>query len=293
MMQKNKRALSKMKWLVVFPLFFYCLSSQAVTVGGSFSDWYWGSEGTMVDFNFTEIVFDGAEKIFYDGKVECNGRYKCHLRVVAATPMGWSYYFDSRAINTGSENKKYTVDELNQAVKAVLPFSNKVYFPNNDPGCVILEFDTGWNSVKLASSCEGTLPPMPPPPSVPLVCKVSQFSSDTVDFGMIGQGETASRSVIASLSCDGARATKGKARLRFTDIARSGADSIMLRETQSGMEIKARLSVGSETGSNEKLIDVMTGYAADVPIFVRLDNNATRDKFGHFSGNALLLFEVL
>lgn len=132
-----------------------------------------------------------------------------------------------------------------------------------------------------------------PPPSVPVFCNVNGLSSDIVDFGVLVQGRAASSSITALLGCSGDKNVIGKGRLLITDAARSGAATATLRNAQSGAEIKVRLSIGDENGSNEKRYDVKSGYLADVPIYFRLDAGETTNKPGYFSGSALLIFDVL
>ncbi|WP_368927390.1 hypothetical protein [Serratia marcescens] len=283
-----------LKWLLVTPLLFYSLLCRGMIIEGAFSEWYWGSKGPMVDFNFAGMTFDGTESVFSNGKVECNGFYKCYFVVRAMSVGGFYNSFYGRVLNgDNNQHQSYSIEQFNQVVKGGLPFSGSAYFNGNAPKCVELYLFTGWTEAKLGSTCEGTLMPITPPPSVPVVCSVSRLSSDSIDFGMLRQGEAAISSLTASLFCDGEKNANGKALLRFTDISRSGKNYATLRDGQSGEEIKARLSVGSETGSNEKIMDVKKGYATDIPLFVQLEAGETNDKSGSFSGSAILLFYVL
>ncbi|BEN13851.1 hypothetical protein SMETP3_43390 [Serratia marcescens] len=289
------------KWLLL-PVFLYSLASQAAIVDGAFSEWYWqsGNQKGALDYNFYGVNFDGSERIFQGGVVTCNYKWKCDFRLKVWDRWGMSvetYY--SQPVNLDPNNhQKYTVDEFNQAVKRVLPFRGTIpYDPGpglgTSVGCIKLYMSTGWEETQLASTCDGTLPPPPPPPSVPVFCSVSGLSSDTVDFGELAQGHAASRSITASLACSGDKNTVGKGRLLITDTARSGAATATLRNAQSGAEIKVRLSVGEENGSNEKRFDVRAGYQAQTPIYFSLDAGETMNKPGYFSGSALLIFDVL
>ncbi|HGM5966645.1 hypothetical protein I5N37_04975 [Serratia marcescens] len=281
--------------IILLPVLFYTLVCQAVSVNGAFSDWYWqsGKKWGAMDFSFSDVRFDNSDPIFDSGRVWCSGGYKCMFVVQVWTKSSSSYYsLYSRAINPGSNNVYYTVDEFNQAVKNMLPFTGTISY---DPfiGCIKFLLSTGDITSQLASTCDGTLPPPPPPPSVPVFCNVSGLSRDFVDFGLVTQGTAVSQSITASLSCSGAQNTLGKARLMLTDVGRTGSNTAILRNAQSGDEIKVRLSVGNENGANDKRMDVKTGYQADVPLFFQVDANETINKPGYFSGSALLIFDVL
>lgn len=249
-----------------------------------------------MDFNFYGAHFDGSEPIFKNGVVVCNYYWKCKLSLRVWNKLGTGYYayFYGRGINANNEiNQEYTVDEFNQVVVNAFPFKGTILYAPNNIGCSELWLSTGWEDMYLGGTCDGILPPFPPPPSVPVFCSVSGLSSDTVDFGELVQGRAASRSITASLACSGDKNTVGKGRLLITDPARSGAATAALRNAQSGAEIKVRLSVGEENGSNEKRFDVRAGYQTQTPIYFSLDAGETINKPGYFSGSALLIFDVL
>ncbi|EPQ1332181.1 hypothetical protein ACI2JW_21460 [Serratia ureilytica] len=282
------------KWLLL-PLLFYSLTPQAAIVDGYFSDWYWqsGSQSGVMDYNINSFRLEGGEYIFTGDKVVCNKYWKCRFEI-EVWDKGWLLEkFVSWPINKDdSAHQYYTLEQFNEAVKSILPMGGKINYSTYIT-CITITLTTGWQSEQVGSTCDGTLPPPPPPPSVPVFCNVNGLSSDTVDFGVLVQGRAASRSITASLGCNGTKDVIGKGRLLITDAARSGAATATLRNAQSGAEIKVRLSIGDENGSNEKRYDVKSGYQADVPIYFRLDAGETTNKPGYFSGSALLIFDVL
>ncbi|HGM6909404.1 TPA: hypothetical protein ACKQDN_002366 [Serratia marcescens] len=279
-------------WLIIF----ICSPVRAAIIEGVvFSDWYLTKEYYhAIDFHLGSIALEPSDA--NGGLINCSG-FGCQLEVRGTTVL--SHYVSVRRMITPATSRptEYTLDEFNRRLNRVMPWSGALIFnagygpaPNS---CISVIISSGFKDTLLGSSCDGRLPPITKPPSVPLFCNVSGLSSDTVDFGELVQGRAASRSITASLGCNGAKDVIGKGRLLITDAARSGAATATLRNAQSGAEIKVRLSLGDENGSNEKRFDVKAGYQTDALVYFSLDAGETTNKSGHFSGSALLILDVL
>ena len=311
-MNVNKNAGRKLKKLIIFifavPVFFYSAMVQAVYVAGGYSDWRW--EGPPItstaearwvemDFNYSTILLDDYDEPFATYK-----RLFC-----SPHSLGCRFYIriDSHASQGGHtlvyssvfapKNFSLTSYEANQRIRSIMPFKATVRFLYD---VRILQFiylylTTGGNDYKLGSSCDGVLPPLPPTtpkPPEPLSCSVTWQSSGEIDFGVMTPGENKAKGIAAKLACQGG--TSGKARLRFTDVNQVGANTVTLRKSGSNDEIKVKLSIGEPNLPNEQIIDVSPGFNATYAFVAKLDGvQLAGVDGGDFSGNALIVFEVI
>lgn len=165
----------------------------------------------------------------------------------------------------------------------------------HNPQCMYLDLADGSFTHRLGSTCNGALPPLPPTtprPPEPLSCAVTWQSSGEIDFGVMTAGENKVKGIAAKLACQGG--TSGKARLRFTDVNQVGANTVTLRKSGTNDEIKAKLSIGEPDSSNEQVIDVSPGFNATYAFVAKLDGaQLSGIDAGTFSGNALIVFEVI
>ncbi|HAT3683682.1 TPA: hypothetical protein ACKP8B_002532 [Serratia marcescens] len=278
-------------WLIIF----ICSPvGAAIFEGVAFSGWYLtGANNHVIDYHLGSISLEPSDA--NGGLISCSG-YGCKLEVRGTTTNA-GYISVSKAITPAtSKPTDYSIEEFNRRLRLVMPWSGALIFNGGfgpaQNGCISLVISTGFKETLLGSTCDGRLPPITKPPSVPLFCKVSAFSDSTIDFGMLSQGSDVSKSINAALTCEGDKTAIGQARLLFTDINRSGAGQAILHNPQNGQEIKAQLELGYE-GGNEKLLTVKAGFNTNYALFVRLNASALSGKVGYFSGSALLIFEVL
>ncbi|WP_154637705.1 hypothetical protein [Serratia marcescens] len=73
-----------------------------------------------------------------------------------------------------------------------------------------------------------------------------------------------------------------------------GANTVTLRKSGSNDEIKVKLSIGEPNLPNEQIIDVSPGFNATYAFVAKLDGvQLAGVDGGDFSGNALIVFEVI
>ncbi|HIE3987581.1 hypothetical protein PTR15_22835 [Serratia nevei] len=286
------------------PIYLYSLMVSAVYIDGGFKDWRVINPGIPpnvrimeLDVDFRGVYFDGGEEFFRFGKTRCHSEYGCRFYVETVHDGGGTVSVGSSRFLYGP-SRDLTVDEINQAVSEVLPLTLTLrYSPKDPPACVNFILHTGfaYSAYVLGSSCTGLLPPVPPVrprPPEPLSCSITWLSSGEIDFGVMTQGGNKLGSIDARLACQGG--TSGRARLRFTDVNRVGANTVTLRKGGSGDEIRAKLSIGDEHSANEQIINVSPGFNAIYSFAAKLDGaQLTNVDGGYFFGNALLMFEVI
>ncbi|MDP8731161.1 hypothetical protein [Serratia marcescens] len=303
-----ERKLKKLISLIfALPICFYSTMVQATYVEGWYSDWRWLDPPSdndyprlgELDFNFTTVIFQAGDKAFGDinkeGKLDCYGF--CQLQFRTYDAFGRGIYSKGLTFAAGS-GVKFSVDEANAVMRNVLPLAEIVQFRRSEvrpPHCLELRLVTGWTSYLLGSDCTGLLRPLPPTrprPPEPLSCAVTWQSSGEIDFGVMTPGENKVKGIAAKLACQGG--TSGKARLRFTDVNQVGANTVTLRKSGTSDEIKAKLSIGDPNSSNEQVIDVSPGFNATYAFVAKLDGaQLSGIEGGTFSGNALIVFEVI
>ncbi|CVE03533.1 hypothetical protein AB6V67_24610 [Serratia marcescens] len=303
-----ERKLKKLISLIfALPICFYSTMVQATYVEGWYSDWRWLDPPSdndyprlgELDFNFTTVIFQAGDKAFGDinkeGKLDCYGF--CQLQFRTYDAFGRGIYSKGLTFAAGS-GVKFSVDEANAVMRNVLPLAEIVQFRRSEvrpPHCLELRLVTGWTSYLLGSDCTGLLPPLPPitpRPPEPLSCAVTWQSSGEIDFGVMTPGENKVKGIAAKLACQGG--TSGKARLRFTDVNQVGANTVTLRKSGTSDQIKAKLSIGDPNSSNEQVIDVSPGFNATYAFVAKLDGaQLSGIEGGTFSGNALIVFEVI
>lgn len=284
------------------PIYIYSLMANAVYIDGNFTEWRVINPGIPpairmleLDARFRNVYFDGGEPFFLSGKTRCQVQYGCRFSVRTIDDFGRTISFDAPSFLYG-HSREITVDEMNQALSRGLPVNVTLrYSPKEPPACAEFVFHTGYTSYALGSSCTGLLPPMPPirpRPPEPLSCSITWLSSGEIDFGVMTQEGNKLGSIDARLACQGG--TSGRARLRFTDVNRVGANTVTLRKGGSGDEIRAKLSIGDEHSANEQIINVSPGFNAIYSFAAKLDGaQLTNVDGGYFFGNALLMFEVI
>ncbi|ENZ5480587.1 hypothetical protein P805_01892 [Serratia marcescens BIDMC 44] len=302
-----ERKLKKLIALIfALPICFYSTMVQATYVEGWYSDWRWLDPPSdndyprlgELDFNFSTVIFQAGDKAFGDinkeGKLDCYGF--CQLQFRTYDAFGRGIY--SKGLTFAYGSVKFSVDEANAVMRNVLPLAEIVQFRRSEvrpPHCLELRLITGWASYLLGSDCSGLLPPLPPTrprPPEPLSCSVTWQSSGEIDFGVMTPGENKVKGIAAKLACQGG--TSGKARLRFTDVNQVGANTVTLRKSGTSDEIKAKLSIGDPNSSNEQVIDVSPGFNATYAFVAKLDGaQLSGIEGGTFSGNALIVFEVI
>ncbi|MEL5246405.1 MULTISPECIES: hypothetical protein [Serratia] len=307
-MNVNQNAGRKLKKLIIFifavPVFFYSAMAQAVYVAGGYSDWRWEGPSTTatrwveIDFNFSTILLDAYDLPFTREKsIRCSyGGCWFYIRIYSHASQGGNTIVNS-AIFAPRDTLFLTPAEVNQRIRSVMPFKATVrflYSVGASP-CIHLYLATGGNDYKLGTSCDGVLPPLPPTtpkPPEPLSCSVTWQSSGEIDFGVMTPGENKAKGIAAKLACQGG--TSGKARLRFTDVNQVGANTVTLRKSGSNDEIKVKLSIGEPNLPNEQIIDVSPGFNATYAFVAKLDGAQLAGvDGGDFSGNALIVFEVI
>lgn len=302
-----ERKLKKLISLIfALPICFYSAMVQATYVEGWYSDWRWIDPPSNnsyprlgeLDFNFTTVVFQAGDEAFGDinkeGKLDCFGFCKLQFRTIDA----FGNSVQSKGLTFAYGSVKFSVDEANAVMRNILPLAETVQFRRREerhPYCLELRLSTGWTSYLLGSDCTGLLPPLPPitpRPPEPLSCAVTWQSSGEIDFGVMTPGENKVKGIAAKLACQGG--TSGKARLRFTDVNQVGANTVTLRKSGTSDQIKAKLSIGDPNSSNEQVIDVSPGFNATYAFVAKLDGaQLSGIDGGTFSGNALIVFEVI
>ncbi|HEJ9124886.1 TPA: hypothetical protein SML70_004875 [Serratia marcescens] len=301
-----ERKLKKLIALIfALPICFYSTMAQAAYVEGWYSDWRWLDPPSdndyprlgELDFNFSKVVFHAGDEAFNGigkGKLDCYGFCRLEFRTYDA--FGFGVY--SEGINFAYGSVKFSVDEANAVMRNILPLAEIVKYRRSEkrpPRCLELLLRTGYTSFVLGSDCSGLLPPLPPTrprPPEPLSCAVTWQSSGEIDFGVMTPGENKVKGIAAKLACQGG--TSGKARLRFTDVNQVGANTVTLRKSGTSDEIKAKLSIGDPNSSNEQVIDVSPGFNATYAFVAKLDGaQLSGIEGGTFSGNALIVFEVI
>lgn len=276
---------------------------QAMYVDGRISGWRWLESPPInsddkklgeMDFNFLSIVFyESDEPFMYGHPLVCNNTCILYLRTTdASNIVKYSKGF------TFASNVSLSVNEANAALRNALPKVESIQFKRSERSqhCLVLEMmGNGRVSYNLGSSCTGLLPPLPPitpRPPEPLSCAVTWQNSGEIDFGVMTPGENKVKGIAAKLACQGG--TSGKARLRFTDVNQVGANTVTLRKSGTSDEIKAKLSIGDPNSSNEQVIDVSPGFNATYAFVAKLDGaQLSGIDGGTFSGNALIVFEVI
>ncbi|MFA4104915.1 hypothetical protein ACUNGV_26220 [Serratia sp. IR-2025] len=305
--ERNLRGL--IIFIFVAPIYFYSAMVQAIYVDGGFTAWRWEGEPPLptqqsrwveISFRFSSIMFDDYDEIFSNGKkVRCNNqgcRFVLWIHSYSGIVVSPGVFFAPGGTLLASSY------EANQWVRNSMPYEDSIRFKydlnNNDRRCMFLHLETGSHTHILGSTCNGVLPPLPPttpeppPPPEPLSCAVAWQSSIEIDFGVVTAGESKAKGLAAKLVCQGG--TSGKARLRFTDVNQIGADTVTLRKSGSSEEIKVKLSVGDANSSNEKIIDVSPGFNTTYAFIAKLDGTQLSGvDGGTFSGNALIVFEVI
>ncbi|ENI1055626.1 type 1 fimbrial protein [Serratia marcescens] len=274
-------------------------------VEGWYSDWRWLDPPHInndyprlgeLDFNFSRVVFHAGDEVFKtsSGKLDCFGI--CSLYFHTYDAFGNHVY--SKGLEFTYGDISFSVDEANALMRNILPLAATIQFrrvEQRHPHCLELLLRTGLRSYVLGSDCSGLLPPLPPTtprPPEPLSCAVTWQSSGEIDFGVMTAGENKVKGIAAKLACQGG--TSGKARLRFTDVNQVGANTVTLRKSGTNDEIKAKLSIGEPDSSNEQVIDVSPGFNATYAFVAKLDGaQMSGIDAGTFSGNALIVFEVI
>ncbi|HHK5889430.1 TPA: hypothetical protein ACQVHI_001562 [Serratia marcescens] len=293
--------------IFALPICFYNTMAQATYIEGWYSDWRWLDPPTHpsnsasgigeLDFNFSKVVFHAGDEAFNGigmGKLDCFGYCQLLFRTYDVT--GFLVYSEGITFAYGSV--KFSVDEANAVMRDILPLAEVVKYRRSKvhpPRCLELVLRTGYTSFVLGSDCSGLLPPQPPTtprPPEPLSCAVTWQSSGEIDFGVMTPGENKVKGIAAKLACQGG--TSGKARLRFTDVNQVGANTVTLRKSGTSDEIKAKLSIGDPSSSNEQVIDVSPGFNETYAFVAKLDGaQLSGIEGGTFSGNALIVFEVI
>lgn len=277
-----------MKTITFISALLYFNFASAAIVDGNFSDWYYsGNNSVSTDFYFGSIRFDGSERdIFRNGTTAtCHDTYHCQLELLS-TCVGCTITYYEKHYFLG----RYTVSELNQKIAGYLPFIGTVSQRVNDKRrCNILSFGTGYNSIELANTCTGTGPVPPPIPEIPLTCHIDGLSSGVVDFGTVSV-ESLRKSLKVSLSCKGE--ANASAQLKIHGMDPSQESIAILKKPASSSAIKIRLSIG-DRNSNTETISVRGGWSSSRQIHFSLDGAELKGKTGHYTGNAILRFDVL
>ncbi|WP_261231569.1 hypothetical protein [Serratia entomophila] len=290
--------LSGVKTALIVIAFIFGPKCFATSITGSFSKWYLSGNDYAIDFYFDRVIFEvGDPMVETDGKVWCSA-YGCKLAVESEYASGWPMEKYQKQITpyTSNQTVRYDLADFNERVAQASPFTSHITFTRAEISrykCIKLIMIDGPMRWLLGSTCTGTLPPIEPPPPVPVFCEINGLSNDVIDFGHIENNESRSASISASLFCNGASGVTGNAQLLFTDIGRTGGSAIVLQGAGNNGEIKARMSIGSPSGSNKKFFTVRHGYNETHNLFVNIDSSEMHGKSGNFFGSALLIFEVI
>lgn len=283
-----------------FFLFFFTVACNAATTVASFSDWYWLNNRTAVDYNVTSITL-GPEDSQGNGNMDAKGSYcpdtwTCSISIytnIASGGVCGSPFSPLSSIVLFNDGEWHSFDEINKAIKNRMPFKgtiNKTY-PCKEP-VVWVDFFNGFRT-RLASTQDGSLPPIDPLPSVNVFCRVDGLSNSEINFGVINQ-ESKTASINASLICDGNYAGQATARLIFTDANRSGSNTIVLANLQNKQQLKVKLSVDAPGASNKRDVTVKVGYKGSVELFASLDGSELKkETSGDFTGSAVIIFNVI
>ncbi|EPN2807068.1 hypothetical protein ACTWOG_004815 [Serratia marcescens] len=242
---------------------------------------------------------DDKQIVQYDS-ITCHVTYFCgiELRVFAKRSgniCAWAHY----PMVTFGKGRRYTLEEANSEIMRQLPQSatSSGMVPDDVGDCrpiVQVYAQNGYfNSGVLASSEEGTLPPVDPPPPVPLFCNIDEVSNGgNIDFGLINH-ESKSASASAILSCNGDESARGNAKLLFSNKSQPGSNYIDLKNER-GEVIATKLAIDSVSGSNEKIISINAGYRNEVQLFAYIDEaKVPKGASGEFVGSAIFTIEVI
>ncbi|WP_195934026.1 hypothetical protein [Serratia sp. YC16] len=197
-------------------------------------------------------------------------------------------------IKIGDQGSEFTLAEFNQKLKSVMPFVGTINYrvPPNCKPILWLRLENG-NTIRLASTEDGTLPPLDKLPPVDVFCRVEGLSNSEINFGVVNQ-ESKTASISASLICDGNYAGQATARLIFTDANRSGGNTIVLTNPQNKQQIKVKLSVDSPGAGNKRDVTVKVGYKGSVELFASIDEaELKKETSGDFTGSAVIIFNVI
>ncbi|WMW60510.1 hypothetical protein RE680_18430 [Serratia marcescens] len=276
----------------------------AFEVEGRFSEWYWLNGKAAINYDFSNITFSASDhvsggSIDKNWGVHCNG--KCSITL-------WSNHDGDRCvINPVAKESEiivvdwwtgqwYPFDDFNSRLKKLLPLQGVINKDFSYKGCkpkLWLYFSSTSYFYLLATTGDGNLPPIEPPPPVNVFCRVDGLSNGEIDFGVVNQ-ESKTASITASLICDGDYASQTTARLIFTDANRSGGNTIVLTNPQNKQQIKVELSVDSPGASNKKDVIVKVGYKGSVELFASIDESELkREASGDFTGSAVIIFNVI
>lgn len=155
------------------------------------------------------------------------------------------------------------------------------------PGSKIcLTIDARWrrtgNPIIMGNSCDGTLPPIPPPDPDPVSCTDTgevRLQHGTLEYeqskGSVAQGTY-------GVTCD------GDATVRVTATAIGGQSDIVVLDAKSGLSTE--LKVNGKAGDTGDLFAVKKGIPKEVLITSTL--NETHDHVGAFSGSGSLIINI-
>lgn len=292
-----------MRPCIIAIAFFLSFASNAATVVGNFSDWYWANGKPNVDYNFTSITLDpsdgtsnGDGNIHSTRGVYCPSAWGgCQLYILTNTTgpnSSCNVVSTVYNISLPRDSEWHDFYEINKLIRDKMPIRGTLKKQNNCQfPAVWVELSNGFDHL-LASSRDGSIPLDPLPP-VNVFCRVDGLSNNELDFGIISQ-ESAVTSITASLVCDGDYASQATARLLFTDANRSGKNSVVLTNSQNKQQIKAILSIDSPGGGNKKDVTVKVGYKSSVNLFASIDvSEIKKETSGDFIGSAVIVFNVI
>jgi len=157
-----------LSFAAVFLLF--SKSGMSMGVDVTYSDWYWTDEKYYtIDIAVNKFVLEPGDPAVKNGVVNCSG-YGCRFQVTGSYPVGSTSQYSQYVTPPGSSPVKVPLDELNEKINNITPWNATLVFKHGTPTglCIRLAFQNTLPGTNIGSTCDGTLPPIPPSPPVPV-----------------------------------------------------------------------------------------------------------------------------
>jgi hypothetical protein len=282
-------------YLFIAIIFLFSKAGRAMDFDVIYSDWYLTDDKYYtIDITLNRFIIEPGDPQVKNGVVSCSG-YGCRFEVIGSYPIGSDSKYSPYIIPRGTSPVKVPLDELNQKINNILPWTAKLVFRFSAPTglCVRLQFRDTLPSTDSLSTCDGTLPPIIPPPPVPVFCSIEELSNGGVlEFGTINSQETKVAGINANIVCTGDKNASWTGKLLFSDINVKGSKKITLRNNSDGSEIHGNLFIDNDKTSNEKKFEVRGGYTQNHLLNVELTAEQLKGNSGDFVGTALVIFEM-